>query len=310
MFVNIILIILGFILLIKGADVLVEGSSEIAKKLGIPELVVGLTIVSIGTSMPELFVSVTSAINGHSDMALGNVIGSNLCNFLLILGLSAVIKPVKFNKESKFIDIPICIALTIIYLIFCNLNNDISRFESIMFIILFFVFLAYIIIYAITDKKTTNNSQKIKITPNLIKIVVGIISLKYGGDFVVDNAELIAKGLNISEKVISLTIVAIGTSLPELVTSITASIKGSPDIAMGNILGSNIFNFLLITGLAGAINPITYNPTYNIELVILLISTIVLGIFPYTDNKDEMTRSNGITYLMLFTLYVIILFIK
>lgn len=311
MALNIILIIIGFLLLIKGADFLVEGSSGIAKKFHIPEIIIGLTIVSIGTSMPELFVSITSAIGGYEDMAIGNVIGSNLCNLLLILGLSATINPVVFKKETKFIEIPMCLIITIIFTAFCNTGTGISRVEAITLIILFIIFIGYTIYMGKKgDNEEITSKPARKTIVNIIYILLGIMGLKFGGDFVVENAKDIAEYFKISEKIISLTIIAIGTSLPELVTSITASIKGDSDIAIGNILGSNIFNMLLIIGVSGVINPMTYSHSYNIQMGILIISTLVLGIFPYTDKKDEMTRSNGISYLMLYALYMVLLFVK
>ena len=316
MIINILLIIAGFILLVKGADWLVEGASGIAKKFHIPEIIIGLTIVSIGTSMPELFVSVTSAIKNLEDISLGNVIGSNICNLLLILGLSATINPIIFKKETKMFEIPMNLGITILFLILCNIGNEVSRIDSIILLAVFVIFITYTIIMA----KKGNNLNKIEETEknkktrktilDIVFILLGVIALKFGGDFVVNNSEAIAKMFNISEKIIGLTIVAIGTSLPELVTSVTAAIKKNSDIAIGNIIGSNIFNFLFIIGIAGSINPIKYNPSYNLQMIILLVATFVLGLFPHTDRKDEMTRSNGITYLMLYALYMVVLFVK
>lgn len=319
MAVNILLIALGFALLVKGADFLVDGASGVAKRFHIPEIIIGLTIVSIGTSMPELFVSITSAIDGYSDMAIGNVIGSNLCNLLLILGISAAINPIIFKKETKLIEIPICIGTSIVFLILANIGNSISRIDAIILIALFIAFICYTIMMAkkgedfdeISEEekqRSAEEGKKRKIIVNIIYIIVGIIALKIGGDLVVEHSEKIAKMFNVSDKIIGLTIVAIGTSLPELVTSVTAALKKNSDIAIGNIIGSNIFNMLLIIGAAAAISPMNYNTSYNLQMGILIIATIVLGIFPYTDRKDEMTISNGITYLMLYALYMAMLF--
>ncbi len=319
MAVNILLIALGFALLVKGADFLVDGASGVAKRFHIPEIIIGLTIVSIGTSMPELFVSITSAIDGYSDMAIGNVIGSNLCNLLLILGISAAINPIIFKKETKLIEIPICIGTSIVFLILANIGNSISRIDAIILIALFIAFICYTIMMAkkgedfdeISEEekqRSAEEGKKRKIIVNIIYIIVGIIALKIGGDLVVEHSEKIAKMFNVSDKIIGLTIVAIGTSLPELVTSVTAALKKNSDIAIGNIIGSNIFNVLLIIGAAAAISPMNYNTSYNLQMGILIVATIVLGIFPYTDRKDEMTISNGITYLMLYALYMAMLF--
>lgn len=316
MFLSIILIIVGFVFLIVSADLLVDGSSGIAKKFHIPEIIIGLTIVSIGTSMPELFVSITSALEGYSDMALGNIVGSNLCNLLLILGLSAILKPVTFQKETRIYEIPMCLLFTIILAIFCNTGNRISRIEAVALIILFTLFLGYTIFMGKkksseelenNQKDETKNNSTIK---NLSLIILGIIGLKLGGSLAVDNAVNVANYFNVSEKIISLTILAVGTSLPELVTSVTAAIKGNSDIAIGNIIGSNIFNMLLIIGVSAIINPITYNTSYNLDFSILLISTIVLALFPFIPPKDKMSRANGVIYFLMYVAYIAILFIK
>ena len=315
MFLSVILIIIGFVLLIVGADILVDGSSGIAKKFHIPEIIIGLTIVSIGTSMPELFVSITSALDGYSDMALGNIIGSILSNLLLILGLSAVIKPVVFQKETRIYEIPMCLLVTIILMVFCNTNGGISKIESIGLLILFGAFIGYTIYMG--KKESKNEIVEIKaeekennIIKNIIFVLLGICGLKIGGDLVVNNAVNVANHFNWSEKLISLTILAIGTSLPELVTSVTAAIKGNSDIAIGNIIGSNIFNILFIIGVSALITPITYNFSYNFDFSVLIVSSIILAIFPFIPPKDKMSRFNGIIYLLIYIAYLLVLFIK
>lgn len=316
MIIQVLLIIVGFVLLIKGADILVDGSSAIAKKLRVSEIVIGLTIVSIGTSMPELFVSTSSALQGFSDISIGNVIGSNICNLLFILGVSSLIHPVKFHKETKYIENPMSIVITLIFLVICNLNQDVSRIEGIILLVLFVLFLIYTIIMGKKSQDevileiSSDEARKIKVGKNLIFIILGIIALKIGGDLVVNNAKLIATAMNISDKIIGLTIVAIGTSLPELVTSLTAAIKGDSDIAIGNIIGSNIFNMLFIIGLSAVITPITYNISYNFEMIVLFIAMTLMLIFPFIKPKDEMSRANGLIYTILYVLYMLILFFK
>ncbi|MBO5478131.1 MAG: calcium/sodium antiporter [Clostridia bacterium] len=318
MILEVVWIILGFILLIKGADFLVDGSSKVAKKFHIPEIIIGLTIVSIGTSMPELFVSITSAIDGYPDMAVGNVIGSNLCNLLLILGLSAVIMPIEFKKETRFIEIPITLAVTLVLFVLCNIGANITRIEGMILVVLFILFIGYTIFMAKRgeqfEKKDTlvevqADVQKISIVKSILWILLGVIGLKIGGDLVVNHSVIVAKAFNISEKVISLTIIAIGTSLPELVTSVTAAIKGDSDIAIGNILGSNIFNILLILGVSAIITPITYSVSYNNQILVLIIATVLLALFPFIGAKNKMTRSNGIAYLIIYAIYMAGLFI-
>lgn len=313
MLLYIILIIVGFALLIVGADFLVDGASGIAKKFHIPEIIIGLTIVSIGTSMPELFVSITSAIDGYSDMALGNVIGSNLCNLLLILGLSSLIKPVDFQEETRKYEIPMCLLFTIILMIFSNTSCEISRIEAVILLVLFGLFIVYTIYMgkkkSKEDSKVVEEKNKNKTIKNIILIILGIVGLKFGGDFVVNNAVNIAQMFNISEKVISLTILAIGTSLPELVTSVTAAIKGNSDIAIGNIIGSNIFNILLILGVSSVIKPITFNSSYNMDLSILCISMVILALFPIIPPKNKMSRANGLIYVLMYGAYMGMLFL-
>ena len=310
MLLSILLIIIGFVLLIVGADLLVDGASGIAKKFHIPEIIIGLTIVSIGTSMPELFVSITSALEGHSDMAIGNVIGSNLSNLLLILGLSTMIKPVVFQKETRLYEIPMCLASTLILMLFCNTNVKISRSESAVLLVLFCMFILYTIFMAKKESKKNiveidvKEEKKNSTFKDIFFIILGIIGLKIGGDLAVDNAVVVANYFNLSEKLISLTILAIGTSLPELVTSVTAAVKGNSDIAIGNIIGSNIFNILLIIGVSSMIHPITYNLSYNFDISILVISTIILAIFPFIPPKDKMSRANGVIYFLMYLMYL------
>ena len=322
MIIAAIYIVLGFVLLIKGADILVDGSSSLAKRFHIPDIIIGLTIVSIGTSMPELFVSTASALEGHSDMAIGNVLGSNACNLLLILGLSTVIKAIRFKRETRLIEIPMCLAFTVIFMILCNTGVGISKPESIILLGLFALFIIYTIVMGIKGEKfgrkdkeseeaeelETKGKDTVSLLKSILFIILGVIGLKIGGDWTVDNALIIAKEFNLSEKIISLTILAIGTSLPELVTSVTAAIKGNSDIAIGNIIGSNIFNMLLIIGVSALIKPITYNITYNIDMVILIIATIILSMFPLIRPRNKMTRTNGTVFLGLYALYMVIMF--
>lgn len=315
MILQIVLIVIGFLLLIKGADILVEGSSQIAKKLHISEIIIGLTIVSIGTSMPELFVSTTSALEGYSDISVGNIIGSNICNLLLILGLSAIIRPVTFKRQTQLVENPLSIIFSIIFLIICNVNRDISRKDGLILITLFVLFLIYTIYMGVRSQKNSaivqlEGNNHISYIKNISLILLGILTLKIGGDIVVENAKLIAIALNVSEKVIGLTIVAIGTSLPELFTSITAAIKGDSDIAIGNIVGSNIFNMLMIIGIASIIKPITYNVTYNFQMIVLFIGMTLMMCFPFLKPKGKLSRWKGFVFFILYLIYLIDLIIQ
>lgn len=319
----VIFIIVGFILLIKGADFLVDGSSDIAKRFHIPEIVIGLTIVSIGTSLPELLVSLNSATKGFEDMSLGNVIGSNICNLLLILGVSASLRRLKLKRETRYIEVPLCIAYTLIFGVFCNSGGKITRPEAVILILLFAGFIGYTAAMGIkgeefdeevideddAKEKAAKEKEPSAIWKNIFQILIGIVALKFGGDFIVDNATVVAKYFNISEKIISLTIIAIGTSLPELVTSVIAALKGNSDISVGNIIGSNIFNMTLIIGVSSLIHPITFNFEYNLDIVIMLFAEIMLFLFQYIPPKNMMSKRNGVMYLIGYVIYMISMFV-
>lgn len=320
MLLNTILIIIGFILLIKGADFLVDGASEIAKKFHIPEIVIGLTIVAIGTSMPELVVSVTSALEGHSDLAIGNVVGSNIANMFLILGACAIIKPLIFKKETRLFEIPFTVFVTILLFFLCvngsnNQINMITKEEGIILLIFCILFIIYNLIMAkkgeTFDKEEgiieikTNATNQSPVWESLFGIIIGIIGLKLGGDLVVDNSVEIARLLGISEILISLTIVAFSTSLPELITSIAATKKGETDMAIGNVLGSQIFNILLIIGISAVLAPISYSKSYDSNIILLIIGTIILGLFPFIGKKNQMTRFNGLVFVITYMVYLV-----
>lgn len=323
MIINIVLILLGFFLLIKGADYLVDGASNVAKKFHIPEIVIGLTIVSIGTSMPELMVSLNASIKGFSDISLGNVIGSNIVNLLFILGVTAIISPLLFKRETKLIENPFTLFVTILLFVFGNYailgnNGIISRGEGIILLIFCILFIIYNIIMSKKGnefdgekvKINKKEEKKINIFKSIIMIIIGIIELKFGGDFVVENVREIALLLGISEKLISLTIVAFSTSLPELITSITATRKGEEDLAIGNIIGSQIFNILLILGISSVISPITYSISYNFDMYILIAASFIFMLYPFIGKKDTMTRANGIFFVGIYIVYMINLVIK
>ena len=313
MILSIILIIIGFVLLIKGADFLVNGSSTIAKKFHISEIVIGLTIVSIGTSMPELFISVTSALEGRSNLTIGNVIGSNISNLFLILGASAILKEIPLKRETKFIEIPICLFITIVFSTVCNIGNIITRAKGIYLIILFVLFIIYTFIISKEVQKDEEKNENIEVNQSTLKsilyITLGIIGLRIGGDLTVNNAVKIAETLNLSEKIISITILAIGTSLPELVTSITAGLKNESDIAIGNILGSNIFNMLLIIGTTAIIKPIEYDLSYNKDMIFMIIGTLLLWLFSIIPPKNTINRRKGMIYFSLYIVYMAMLFV-
>lgn len=308
MFVNFFIIILGFVFLMKGADFLVDGSSTIAKKFNIREIVIGLTIVSIGTSMPELMVSLTSGINNHSDIAIGNVVGSNISNLFLILGICAIIKPLKFQEETVRLEIPLVIFLTALLYIVGNNSYEkiITQKEGIILVIFFILFILYNIFMSKKGCDRENNKFDINrkdIIKAIFKIIIGIIGLKFGGDFVVNNASEIASKFGVSEKIISLTIVAISTSLPELITSINATLKGEINLAIGNVIGSNIFNIVLIVGATSIITPIQYSISYNRDIIFFMIGILILAFLPMV-GKKRMSRFAGMIYLISYLMYM------
>ena len=266
--------------------------------------------------MPELVVSITSSLNGYSDLAIGNVIGSNLANIFLILGTCAAIRGLKFKKETKLFETPFTIMATIFLFIVCinGLGNEkylITRIEGFILLILCILFIIYNIIMARKNESNENSFVEIKestksisVFTSIFYIIIGIIGLKIGGDLVVEGAVKTATILGLSEQLISLTIVAFSTSLPELITSITATIKGETDMAIGNVLGSQLFNILLIIGLSSSLNPISYSTSYNKEIFLLTFGTFCLALFPFFGKKNEMTRWNGIFFVIIYFLYL------
>ena len=318
MFLQILMIVIGFILLIVGAHFLVKGSSNIAKKFNIPEILIGLTIVAIGTSAPELIITITSASKKATDLIVGDAIGSNLCNLLLILGTISVIKPVKIDTEAKKIHIPVLFIVTCV-IAFMGLGiarknqSIIDRKSGILFIVLFIMYLLYPIIAEIKDitkkfKEKGKYKKESNMIISIIYVIFGIVLLKYGGDFVVDNSINIANSYNISEKIIGLTIVALGTSLPELVTSIVAVRKGDQDLAIGNLVGSCVFNFLLILGVGAIIEPLEISAEFNQKIILLAFSILLIWIFNFIGRKNYITRTKGVILLLIFITYTANLF--
>lgn len=317
MILDVCILAIGFLFLIKGADILVDGASGIAKMFGIPEIIIGLTIVSIGTSVPELMVSLTSSIQGHTEFAIGNVVGSNISNLFLILGSCATVRQLIFKDETVRLEMPIVIFSTALLFILGNNDSYIGRYDGVILLIFFILFIIYnVYLVRREQKRITINSEndekkeKLKsidskqIFKDLLKILVSVIVLKYGGDFVVNSASNIATRFRISEKIISLTIVAISTSLPELVTSIIATIKNQIDMAIGNVIGSNIFNTLLIIGTVSVISPISYNLEYNRDIIIFMIGMIILQLLPFIGIKNRVSRMNGVLFLVFYVIYL------
>ena len=313
MILDIGLIVVGFIFLIKGADWLVGGASGLARKHNVSDLVIGLTIVAFGTSAPELVVNSIASIDKHSDIVYGNIIGSNNFNLFLILGTVALIFPVTVQRSMIRKEIPFSLAITVLLLVLSNAilgqkENILTRFEAFIFLLLFIAFLYY----TFTQSANEENIEAIQTKPMTTGkiwafIVIGLSLLVAGGRMVVSGAENIALDFGISEKIIALTIVAAGTSLPELVTSVVAASKKNSDIAIGNVVGSNIFNILLILSISGLIHPVSYITSFNREMILLMGGTILLVMFMYIGKRHKVDRWQGAILLGVFVAYTFLL---
>lgn len=301
------ILILGFFMLVKGADFFVDGASGIADKFRIPQLVIGLTIVAMGTSLPEASVSITAALKHSADIAVGNVVGSNILNVLLILGITSVITTVAVQKSTVWGEIPYMIAITGVLLLVGGIDNEVGFIDGIVLWVLFILYLIYLFRMA---KKGRNSADEEKKQESIIKLVVftigGMVLIVVGSGFTVDGATYLAKFFGVSERIIGLTIVALGTSLPELVTSVTAARKGNADIAIGNIVGSNVFNILFILGTTALITPVPFASNFRVDAAFAIIVGIILWLCVVRKNK--LTRKSGIIMLVFEVFYLIYLF--
>lgn len=300
------LMAVGFALLIKGADLFVDGASGIAARLGIPQLVIGLTIVAMGTSAPEAAVSISAALKGNAEITIGNIVGSNILNILIILGITSVIISVKVAASTIKYELPFMIAITAVLLLLGYTGGNITFSEGILLWILFILYLTYLFVMAKRNKDETDDKQEEKpLWKLIIFILLGLFMIVFGSDISVDGASAIAKAVGISERFIGLTIVALGTSLPELVTSIAAARKGKADIAIGNIVGSNIFNILFVVGTTSLITPVVFASNFIIDTAIAIAAGILLlvGVL----RKKELSRVTGIIMLVCYGVYFIYL---
>jgi len=307
-----VLLLIGFALLIKGADYFVDGSSNIARLLKIPPILIGLTIVALGTSSPEATVSIIAALGGNADVAVGNVVGSNIFNITIVIGVAAFLFPLKVQSETIKKEIPFTLLASIVMLVLMSdialqgfSSNVLTRSDGIIFLIFLSIFMYYVIELGLRSRQNatlTQVTENVKWGKNILITLVGLAAIIFGGDLVVDNATKIAYSLGMSETLVGLTIIAIGTSLPELVTSISAALKKESEIALGNIVGSNIFNILFVLGASSAITPIAVNDKVFIDVIIMIALTLVLLVFARTGFK--IGKREG---LMLASAYVIYL---
>ena len=306
MFLQVIILLAGFLFLVKGADWFVEGAASIAKKLGIPQLIIGLTIVAMGTSMPEVAVSITAAINKNAGITIGNVVGSNILNIFIILGITAVITNVAIQKSTLLYEIPFMTVITIILLIFGITGSEVTFIEGVIFWILFLIYLGYLFVMA----KKGNDQEEAEAKDNpvwkcmLLMVIGGILVVK-GSDFAVSGATEIARYFGMSERFIGLTIVALGTSLPELVTSVTAARRGNAGIAIGNIVGSNIFNILFVIGTTALICTVPFESKFIIDTAIAVLCGAILWIGTF--RHKELRKPCGVVMLLCYVAYFLYL---
>jgi cation:H+ antiporter len=313
------LFIAGFILLIKGADLLVDGAAGLARRFHVSELVIGLTIVSFGTSAPELVVNLVASFEGSSDLAIGNIIGSNIANILLILGISAVIYPISVQRNTVWKEIPMVFLAAVVVIVSANdvlldnySSNILGKADGLVLLFFFIIFAYYTVNIAVSTGEnpvivTDENESELEpmsVVRGLIYIVFGLVGLSVGAQWIVDGGVLIARNLGLSQSLIGLTVVAVGTSLPELAASAVAAYKKKSDIAIGNVVGSNIFNVFWILGISSIINPIPFDPSWNVDLLINAgVSALLFGQM-FLGKKQTLTRPEGIGFIFLYIIYI------
>jgi cation:H+ antiporter len=316
MVLYILLLAAGLLLVIKGADFLVDGASSLARRLAAPEIVIGLTVVAFGTSAPELVVNSFSSFAGKNELVLGNIIGSNIFNTLLILGVAGLIYPLNVQRNSVQKEIPYSMLALVVFYFLANDHiftpskpdaNLVSRLDGVILLVLFVIFMLYTFILSKVKVNPADNDDVAiySLSKTSIFILLGIVSLFFGGKLVVDNAVLIAQKLNVSDKLIGLTIVSLGTSLPELATSAVAAYKKRCDLAVGNVVGSNIFNILLIMGVSVLIAPVGYETVFNIDIYVFAGGTLLLFIAMFTGNKRKLDRREALILLTGYIVYMV-----
>ncbi|HPR41312.1 MAG TPA: calcium/sodium antiporter [Candidatus Methanofastidiosa archaeon] len=318
MYMELFLIAIGFIMLVKGADYLIKGSSYIAQRFGVSYFIIGLTIVAFGTSLPEFIVNMISALKGSTDIAVGNIIGSNMANILLIVGVTAMIMPLDVNRYAKTRDIPYALFSSVLLLVLASdviilggQTNIISRFDGIVLLIGFLLFLFFILRRSrdeILDEQVYEADYGFP--KSLLFISAGVVALYIGGELIVDNAVALARNLSISEILISSTIVAFGTSLPELATSLIAAFKKNCDIAVGNIVGSNIFNILWVLGMSSIVTPIPIMDSLLLDMLLVIVATTVFLVMVHMGVESMIRRPKGMVLLALYIIYIAMLLIR
>ena len=296
---QVLFLVIGFVLLVKGADWFVEGAASIADKFGIPQIVIGLTIVAMGTSAPEAAVSISAALKGSAEITIGNVIGSNILNVLIILGLTAVVRTIFVQRTTIYYEIPMVIGVTALLVVMGLLNNVVSRLEGVILMGCMVVYMMYLLRLAkrgtIENEELDAYAEKSSMGKLIFLVIVGVAAIVWGSDIAVNAATSIARIFGMSERFIGLTIVALGTSLPELVTSVTAALKGNSDIAVGNIVGSNLFNIMFVVGITAIITPVVYAPAFKIDSIVAIAAVVLLWLCVF--RRQNLNRFHGILML-------------
>lgn len=303
--VHFLLLILGFVLLMKGADIFVDGSSSLADKLGVPQIVIGLTIVAFGTSAPEAAISITAGAKGSAELAVSNVLGSNVMNVLLILGIASIITPLAIKKNTLRFEIPFVAFITVLLLGLGYWGNNLGRVDGIIFLLLLVLFMVYLVVMSKKNKDGADDTEikKMPVWRMILFIILGGAGIVGGSQLTVNAATEIAHHFGMSERLIGLTIVAFGTSLPELITSVTAACKHNADIAIGNIVGSNIFNILFVLGMTAVITPVTYANAFIVDNIMAVVTMVLL--FVCVLPKKKLTRIGGILMLLSYAAYFV-----
>lgn len=305
------ILIIGFVLLIKGADYFVEGSSSVAKRLRVPSIIIGLTIVAMGTSLPECAVSVTASLANNNALAVANVVGSNIFNLMIVCGVCAVFTPLSIKKSTLIKEFPFSILCAALLLGLGYAGSSLGRVDGWIFLVIFAGYLGGMLRQALSARNADSREEKTEVlsVPRCILYIVGgVAAIKFGGDFVVDGATTIAYKLGLSQNLIGLTVVALGTSLPELVTSIVAAKKKEVDLALGNVIGSNIFNILFVLGVAAAISPVAFIMENMIDIIVLIGVSLFVYLFGWT--KERLDRKEGILMIAVYMVYLVYICVR
>lgn len=311
---DIVYLILGLAMILGGANYLTDGASALAKRLRMSEFLIGLTIVAVGTSMPEMVVSVLSSLNGQSDMALGNVVGSNLVNVLLILGLCAIVRPIGFTKHNIRFDIPFSVATSLLLIVVAcdqligtGTSDQISRLDGVVMLLIYLALMIYTIRSTERPAEEPSSKKPMAVWLMAVMIIGGLCGLIFGGELFLDSATALARKFGVSESVIAITLVAGGTSLPELASAIVSLIKGKADMALGNVIGSNIFNILAILGVASLINPLTMGGITPRDLLVVQLSAVLVFLSAFTFRRQMLDRTEGVIFVAIYLGYLYLL---